>query len=316
MKLLVTGGSGFVGSNLLQMLASSGHHVVCPVRRLPATSAAPNIEFVAIPDLATGAGWRRALPGCEVVIHLAGRAHVLREQASDPAAEFRRINVDATATLARQAAEHGVRRFIFISSIKVNGERTGTHPFAADDKPLPEDAYGRSKLDAESVLRELAAQHAMEWVIVRPPLIYGPGVKANFARLMQAVQRGLPLPLGAIDNRRSLLYVGNLTDLLCRCIDHPQAANRVFLASDNEDLSTPELIRRLATAMQVTPRLLPVPPALLLAAATLAGKRLQAEKLLGSLQLDISQTMRLLDWRPPHSVDAALQATVRSINFH
>jgi nucleoside-diphosphate-sugar epimerase len=242
-------------------------------------------------------------------MHIAARVHVMNERAGDPLAEFRRVNVDGTLNLARQAASAGANRFVFVSSIKVNGESTTeTQPFTAADTPAPQDPYGISKMEAEQGLRQIAAETGMEVVIVRPPLVYGPGVKANFASMMRAVQRGLPLPLGSVThNRRSFVALDNLVDLLITCIDHPAAANQTFLVSDGEDLSTTDLLRRLGQALNKPARLFPVPPSLLQLGANLLGKGDMAQRLLGNLQVDISHTRNTLNWTPPISVDEGLR---------
>lgn len=310
MKILVTGATGFIGSHLIADPGLGGHDIVCPVRKQDALPQANHIHPLPYAGLEAKSDWGEALQGCDAVIHLAARAHVMQESARDPLAEFRRINVDGTLSLARQALRQGVRRFIYVSSIGVNGEQTADHPFSAFDAPAPASPYAISKYEAECRLRDLA-QDKMELVIVRPPLVYGPGVPGNFLRLMQAVRRGLPLPLGAVDNRRSLVYVNNLTDLLIACLTHPRATEQVWLVSDNHDFSTPELIRRLAEAMHARIWLAPIPPALLTAGAALLGKRAQLNKLTGSLQVDIRQTLHLLNWTPPHSAQEGISATAR-----
>jgi len=251
-----------------------------------------------------------ALPlgGIDVLVHCAARVHVMHENTSDPLSEFRRVNVAGTLALARQAATAGVRRFIFLSSVKVNGEETVlSHSYRADDVPSPQDPYGISKLEAEQGLMKVAADTGMEVVIIRPPLVYGSGVKGNFASMMKLVEKGLPLPLGAIHNKRSLIGIDNLVDLIIRCIDHPAAANQVFLAGDGEDLSTTELLRGVANAMGKPARLIPVPAVLLQLGATLLGKKAMAQRLLGSLQVDISKTCEVLDWKPPYTVEEGLR---------
>lgn len=264
---------------------------------------------VAVGDIHEATDWSAALNGCSAVVHLAARVHVMNERASDPLLEFRRTNVEGTLHLARQAAHSGVRRFVFVSSIKVNGETTAAgRPFTVADTPAAQDAYGISKMEAERGLRGIAADTGMEIVIVRPPLVYGPGVKANFASLMRAVQRGLPLPLGAVtNNRRSLVALDNLVDLLITCVDHPAAANQTFLVSDGEDLSTTALIRRMGQALGKPARLLPVPPALLQLGAAIVGKRNVVQRLLGNLQVDIAHTRATLGWTPPISVGEGLR---------
>ncbi len=235
---------------------------------------------------------------------------MMHDDAADPLAEFRRVNCEGTVNLARQAASAGVGRFIFLSSIKVNGEAGA---FTESDPPNPSDAYGTSKSEAETGLRAIAAESGMDVVIIRSPLVYGPGVQANFRALMRAVARGIPLPLGAVDNRRRLVALDNLVDLLVSCTQHRAAANEWFFVSDGEDLSTTQLIRRLARAMNRPARLIPVPAPLLMMGATLLGKRDVAQRLLGSLQVDISKARRLLGWTPPVSVDEALRRTVAAL---
>lgn len=243
------------------------------------------------------------------MVHAAARVHMIGDSALDPADAYRAVNVDGTLCLARQSAVAGVRRFVFLSSIKVNGEETKLgRAFAAGDAPSPQDAYALSKAEAEAGLRALAAETGMEVVIVRPPLIYGPGVKANFLSLMRALRRGVPLPLGAVENnRRSLVALDNLVDLIVTCIDHPAAANQTFLVSDGEDLSTAGLLRRLAAAMGVPARLLPVPVSLLQGATAVLGKGEMMRRLCGNLQVDIEETRSVLGWRPPVNVDEGLR---------
>ena len=256
--------------------------------------------------------WTDALSGVKVVVHLAARVHIMRDEAADPLAEFRRVNVEGTLNLARQAAEAGVRRFVYLSSIKVNGEQTLLgKPFTEQDLPTPLDPYGMSKYEAEEGLRKLAQKTGMEVVVIRPVLVYGPGVKANFLNMMRWLHKGVPLPLGAIHNRRSLVALDNLVDLIVTCIDHPAAANQIFLVSDGEDLSTTELLRRMGLALGRPARLIPVPVSLLTAWAALLGRRDMAQRLCGSLQVDISKTQTLLGWKPPISVDEGLRRTAQ-----
>lgn len=237
----------------------------------------------------------------------------MNDTADDPLVEFRKANVDGTLSLARQAAAAGVQRFIFISSIKVNGEGTELgYPYRADDTPAPQDPYGVSKMEAEQGLRALAAETGMEVVIIRPVLVYGPGVKANFRSMMSWLRKGIPLPLGATGNKRSLVAVDNLVDLIATCIDHPAAANQTFLVSDGEDLSTTQLLQRMGSALGRPARLLPVPASLLQAGAAMLGRRAIAQRLCGSLQVDICKTRERLAWAPPVSVDDALRKTARA----
>ncbi|HEY3044907.1 MAG TPA: SDR family oxidoreductase [Vicinamibacterales bacterium] len=313
MRILVTGATGFVGTALLRQLIADGRSVARATVRLEANALPAGIERVVagdLDDLNRGADWRPALAGMDAVVHLAARVHVMREAVDDPLTAFRRINVAATLALARQAAAAGVRRFVYLSSIKVNGE---AGVYTDHDPPAPADAYGISKHEAELGLRQLAHDTGLEVVIIRPPLVYGPGVRANFLSLMRAVARGIPLPLGAVHNRRSLVALGNLVDFIMICLEHPAAANELFLVSDGEDLSTTDLIRRLARAMDRPARLIPVPSPLLMAAATLLGKRDVATRLLGSLQVDISKARRVLHWAPPISVDEGLKRAVAAL---
>lgn len=263
-------------------------------------------------DLGPETDWWQPVSGVDVVIHTAARVHMMHEPAADLLAEYRRVNVQGTLNLARQAAAAKVRRFIFLSSIKVNGEETASGvPFKADDVPAPADGYGVSKREAEDGLRKLASETGMEIVVIRPPLVYGPGVKANFLSMMRWLSKGVPLPFGAVRNKRSLVALDNLVDLLVACINHPAAANQTFLVSDGEDLSTTELLSRTGAALGKPARLIPVPVSILTAAAFLAGKREIARRLCSSLQVDISKTRDLLGWVPPVSVDEALRATAR-----
>lgn len=273
---------------------------------------APNMETIAIGNIDGTTDWTQALQGIQVVVHLAARAHKLRDNVADPLAEYRRVNVDGTLNLAGQALQAGVKRFIFISTIKVNGEQTPLgRPFRAEDQPSPADAYAISKREAEDGLRKLCSNSAMEFVIIRPPLVYGPGVKGNFLTLMCWLDKGLPLPLASIRNKRSLVAVDNLVDLIMTCIDHPAAVNQTFLVSDSEDLSTPELLQRTASAIGKQVLLWRAPVGLLHFAAQCLGKTAAIHRLCGSLQLDIRKTRERLGWQPPVGVDQALLSTAR-----
>ena len=310
MHVLLTGANGFVGTGMLHALHERGI-AVRPVVRA-AASTAQMVGAVVMPALDATTDWAGALMGVDTIIHCAARAHVMRDEALDPLAEYRRVNVVGTLRLAQQAAAAGVKRFIFISSIKVNGEGTQPgHPYRADDAPHPEDAYGISKAEAEVGLRTIAQETGMELVIIRPVLVYGPGVKGNFQSMARWVDRGIPLPLGSVTgNRRSLVALDNLVDLICTCVDHPRAANRTFLVSDGEDLSTADLLQRIGISQGRRARLLAVPASLLNLAARLLGKGAVAQRLLGSLQVDITKTRELLDWQPPLSVDEGLKKMV------
>ncbi len=314
--ILVTGGTGFIGRRLIERLLGGGRAVRASIRRRPPEPAAGTQAAVEVGDVNGDTDWTEALHGASVVVHLAARAHVMRDTANDPLAEYRRVNVAGTINLARQAAASGVRRFVFVSSIKAHGEVTGVgSAFSAASAPAPMDAYGLSKREAEQELAKLARDTGMEWVVVRPPLVYGPGVKGNFLALMRAVHRGMPLPLGAIYNRRSLVALDNLVDLLATCIDHRAAANRAFLVSDGSDLSTTELLRRIGVALGRSARLIPVPEPLLRWGAKALGQPAVAQRLCGSLQVDISETQRILDWAPPVTVDEGLRRTAEAFLY-
>lgn len=286
-SLLITGGSGFVGKALIKRLADQ------PLRLATRSDAS---------------AWHQALLGIKTVVHLAARVHVMQDTEAHPLAAFRAVNVEGTLNLARHAAAAGVKRFVFVSSAKVNGESTlPGRAFTEADTPNPKDAYGQSKYEAEQGLRQLSVGTGMEVVIIRPPLVYGPGVKANFLALMLAVQRGWPLPLGAVHNQRSLVALSNLVDFIVTCITHPQAANQTFLVSDGQDLSTTELVRGMAQAAGVPARLLPVPVWALQAGASLLGKGDVVQRLCGNLKVDISKARSLLGWLPPVSVEEELR---------
>lgn len=312
MHVLVTGASGFVGRRLVTTLARKDNYLVIGAIRGKNTAPVEAVKLVRVADLSPETDWSEALPSVDVVVHAAARVHVMNEAETDPLAVFRKVNVQGTLNLARQVASAGVRRFIFISSIKVNGEGTAVGaPYLADAQPAPADPYGISKMEAEQGLRVLAAETGMEVVIIRPVLVYGPGVKANFLSMMRWLHKGVPLPFGAIHNRRSLVALDNLVDLIVTCIDHPAAANQTFLVSDGEDLSTTELLRRMGVALGKPARLLPVPSRLLEVGAAMLGKKALSQRMCGSLQVDISKTRELLNWTPPLSVDEALRNTAK-----
>ena len=310
MTVLLTGASGFVGKFILQT-AHQRSIKIRPVFR-SMILAERHLEAVLVSELDSSTDWSQALKGVDVVIHAAARAHITRKEALDPLAEYWRVNVEGTLNLARQAAAIGVRRFVFISSIKVNGETTAPgHPFTAEDTPTPEDAYGLSKAEAEAQLKQVAQETEMEVTIIRPPLIYGPGVRGNFASLSSWVSRGLLMPLGGVShNRRSLVGLDNLVDLILVCASHPKAANQIFLISDGEDLSTAELLTRIGRALNQPARLLWVPEGAISFMAGLLGKKRISQRLLGSLQVDIHKTCELLDWKPSVTVDEGLRRAV------
>ena len=311
MHVILTGATGFIGGAFLGAAQQRSMKIRSVVRsneqakRL--TDAKSSVVIVSSIDADTD--WSEALVDVDVVVHCAARVQLMYNSTSDPLAEFRKVNVLGTLNLARQAALAGAKRFVFLSSIKVNGEETQLgDPYSAHDVPAPGDAYGASKSEAEASLRLLSLETGMEVVIIRPPLVYGPGVKGNFSNLLRWVDRGLPLPLGAVTtNRRSCVGLDNLVDLILTCIDHPNAANQTFLVSDGEDLSTTDLLRRIGRALNRPARLIPIPVSILNFALSLLGKRAIAQRLLGSLQVDISKTCALLNWMPPVSVDEGLR---------
>ncbi len=308
-NILITGATGFVGRVLVDRVLESPRCVRVALRQ-DSNLFSSEVDKVIVENLAAKTNWGKALEQVDAVVHLAARVHVMQDSVSNPLEEFRKVNTEGTLNLARQAAEAGVKRFVFISSIKVNGEFTkdGT-PFTAMDVPAPQDPYGVSKLEAEQGLLVLAKETGMEVVIIRPPLVYGPGVKANFLKMMAGLNKGIPLPLGAVHNKRSLVALDNLVDLILTCIEHPAAANETFLVSDDEDLSTPELLQRMAASMGKSARLLPVSEWLIKFGAALLGKSGIAQRLLSSLQLDITKTKEVLSWTPPISVDEGLKKT-------
>lgn len=303
-----------MGRSVCESLAGAGRQVRAVVRkpgRLEEIGA--GCVETAVGEIGPETKWDDALAGVDSVVHLAARVHVMDDKAVDPLAEFRQVNTAGTLHLAKQAARAGVRRLVYLSSVKVNGEATEPgRKFTAADPPAPLDPYGISKMEAEQGLAAVAAETGLEVVVIRPPLVYGPGVRANFARLVALVGRGVPLPLALVDNRRSMVALGNLVDLIITCLDHPAAAGQTFLVADGEDLSTPELIRRLARAMGRPARLWPLPISLLRLGGGLLGRSGEVERLVGSLQVDIGHTCRTLGWRPPLSVDEGLRRAVGS----
>jgi UDP-glucose 4-epimerase len=307
-KTLITGASGFVGGALCAHFVMRGFNVIGTVRKLPAAPVT-GVDYRIVGDLDASADWHDVLSGVQAVVHCASRVHVMREKAADPLLACRAVNVLGTGQLAREASTAGVSRFVYVSTIKVSGERTLGRPFCAEDDPQPEDAYAQSKLEAELTLKDISQNTQMEVVIVRPPLVYGPGVKGNFLSLLRVIQNGWPLPLASCDNQRSFIGLTNLVSLLEKCVTHPAAAGQVFLAADGDDLTTPELLRRVARALGRKARLLPFPPAMLHLAANITGRPGTYERLCGSLQVDTSKTRELLGWSPPSSVDAELART-------
>ena len=309
MRVLVTGSNGFVGRVLCSHLVGAGVPVRAAVRDVAATVRGD--EVVAVGDIDGVTDWSDSLVDITHVVHLAGRAHIVRESALDPESAFWTVNTDGTRRLAEQAAAQGVRRMVFVSSVKACAERTSGTPLAEDSTPCPEDPYGRSKLNAERALLRVSEETGLESVSLRSPLVYGPGVRANFLRLMRLVCSGIPLPLASIRNRRSLLYVENLVSAIEICLHHPAAAGGTFNVSDGEDVSTPDLVRRLAGIMGCKARLWPFPAPALSAVARLLGQGPAVDRLVESLALDISRIRAMLGWSPPFSLEQGLAETIR-----
>lgn len=310
-RVLVTGVTGFIASALVPMLSEQGYHV-----RGASRKDCPTIQDNSVVgEIGPATDWSEALADVDVVVHLAARVHIMDEQSKDPLAAFRTVNLEGTRQLAEQAVAAGVKRFIFVSSIKVNGEKTDTIPFRATDEAKPEDPYGLSKAEAESALQKLCHETSMEWVVIRPPLVYGPGVKGNFNKLLRLVAKGIPLPFKGGKNKRSLVSVYNLADLICRCIDSSEAAKQVFLVSDHQDVTIEELLIKMADALDVPSRLFYFPPQLLQLAATLFGKKKEIERLLGTLVVDIDRTRETLNWEPPLELEQGLNRTIEKWNM-
>lgn len=307
-RVLVTGANGFVGSQLCQMLADDGYKVRAAYRK-PCKDN--NLyEQVVVDEIGHRTDWEEALQDVDYVIHLAARVHVMKETSDDPLTKFREVNLYGTTNLARQAAQSGVKRLVYISSIKVNGESTNNHPFTADDEPSPADPYAISKAEAEAELLDISRQTGLEIAIIRPPLVYGPGVRGNFLRLLALVNRGIPLPLANINNARNMVSLTNMCDLLITCLEHPKAAGNVFLLSDGVSLSTSELIKMIAHAMGIRSRLFPFPLFLLKYMGFLIGQHGTISRLCGSLEVDIEKTQQYLDWIPPQPPDEGIQKAV------
>jgi len=309
-NVLVTGATGFVGRHLCESLAAVGYAVVGTTRSRVANVASLNCELRTIADVGGEVDWGPILADVDYVVHLAARVHVMREVEEDPLTSFRRVNVMGTEKLLRHKGMRGVRRFVYLSSVKVHGEETTDAPFSASDRPMPVDPYGQSKLEAEQLVEDVGAELGIETVIIRPPLVYGPGVSGNFVRLLSLVKKGVPLPFGRVENTRSLVGVHNLCDLLRVCLTNADAAGKRFLISDKEDVSTPELIRLIARSMSRSARLIPVPVPMLRLAAKMLGRSAEVSRLIGSLQVDIEETMQTLNWKPPVTLADGIQSTV------
>lgn len=311
MNVLVTGPTGFVGAALIEGLEKDKFSISVAVRNASSCRFNPNVNLISIGDMTPSLNWSFALQGVNTIVHLAARAHILNDKSKDPLADYRFINVDCSLNLARQAAIAGVKRFIYMSSIKVNGESTVLgKPFTAQDIPRPQDFYGVSKYEAELGLQAISEEFGMELVIIRPPLIYGPGVKANFLSMITWLWRGIPLPLGAItQNRRSFVFIDNLVSMIIACINNPNAANQIFLVSDDEDISTTKLLEGMTFALGRRSKLIKVPVNFVALGAKLIGRPDIYQRLLGSLQVDIKKTKDLLGWSPPVTVDEGLRKT-------
>ncbi len=309
-KILITGITGFVGKAVCKRLRQDKDHMLTGSTRTKDLGSGPErVPLYHIPEIGPNTDWTQAVSGADVVIHLAARVHIMKDRATNPLAEFRKVNTEGTIKLAKQAAVAGVKRFIFISTVKVAGERSPEGGFTETETPKPEDAYGISKWEAEQALTNLSKTAKMDIVILRPPLVYGPGVKGNFSSLMSAIKKGLPLPLGAIQNHRSLLFVDNLADAIAVAVTHPGAANQTFFISDKETISTPDLIRKTAAALGRKPRLINLPIGLLRFAGALTGKTGAVQRLIGSLTVNTDLIQTQLEWQPPFSIETGLKNT-------
>lgn len=306
--MLVTGASGFVGSAMCVELLRRGWEVSAALRT--SAHAPQGVEVAVVGDIDGATDWTAALEGVDVVIHLAARVHVMKDAAADPLAEFLKVNLYGTSNLAQQAASAGVKRFVYVSSVKVNGEQTTVNrPFTESDEPGPQDPYGMSKWRAEQDLQRIAMETGLEVVVVRPPLVYGPGVKGNFISLLAAIDKGIPLPLASANNLRSLVYVGNLVDALIACATHPAATGQTYLVSDDDDVSTAMLVDLIAQSLGRSSRAFKLPHRLLRAAATLLGRAEQMDRLFGSLRVNDEKLRSELGWSPPYTLEQGLRAT-------
>ena len=311
-NLLITGANGFIGRALISKLVLEVNYFVRASIRKKIIQFPSQIEVLENMDASSNTNWTDALRDIDVVVHLFARVHVMDDKVADPLLEFRKINVNATIALAKAAAKLGIKRFVFLSSVKVNGESTFHKPFSEFDLPHPQDTYAISKWEAEEALRKISKDTGMEVVIIRSPLVYGPNVKANFLKMMQYIKRGIPLPLGAIQNKRSLIGIDNLVDFIVTTISHPKAAHQTFLISDDEDISTTDLLRRIGKHIGKPARLIPLNPKILFFLFNILGRQDFGDRLLGSLEVDITKAKKLLAWSPPKTLDEGLRATVIS----
>jgi nucleoside-diphosphate-sugar epimerase len=309
-RILVTGANGFIGSALCKRLHSDGFKVVAAVRHSDTLFPLQGVQTAVVGNIDDRTDWSAAVAGSKIVVHLAARAHVMKDSSREPLTRYRRVNVEGTGRLADQAKRAGVERFLYLSSVKVNGEEN-EHAYSEVDDVCPQDDYAISKMEAEKRLKAITDQSDMDHVILRPPLVYGPEVKANFLALIKLVSRKVPLPLGRVTNRRSFVYVGNLVDAVCRCLTHPMAAGQTYLVSDGRDLTTAELIRWIAAALEVPCFLPPCPPTFLRALGRFSGRADAVRRLLGSLTVDTSKITGSLDWTPPFSVETGLRDTAK-----
>ena len=308
-NVLITGANGFIGNSIVMRLTTFGGYKVRVAIRKKSAAFPDSVEVFENLDISKKTDWTRALEKIDIVIHCAARVHVMKDISKDPILDFRKINTDGTLNLARQAELSGVKRFIFLSSLGVNGEKTINHPFRADDTPHPHSPYTQSKMEAEIGLMEMSKTNKMSVVIIRPPLVYGHNAPGNFGSLISIVKKQIPLPLGAVNNKRSFIFLDNLVDMIICCLSHPNAANQIFLVSDDADLSTTQLLKKIGKALGKTIFLLPIPVLILNVSAKCIGKAKVAQQLLGSLQVDMEKTKSLLGWTPPFSVDDALRKT-------
>lgn len=311
-RIMVTGANGFVGRGLCRELLDRKAAVTAAVRNIGDFHdfEGPLFSQVAVGDIDLATAWEEALAGVDTIFHLAARVHMMRESETDALQAYRRVNVEGTEGLARAAAKAGVKRLVFLSSIKVNGEATSLRPYTEEDVPQPQNAYAISKWEAEQALWRVSLETGLQVVVVRTPLVYGPGVKGNFLRLLEWVSKGIPLPFAAVENRRSMIYLCNLVDAMIACAEHPMAANKTYLVSDEEDVSLPDLIRIIASVMGKPSRLWRCPGSVLRGAAVLLGKSAEANRLLDSLQVDCTLIRKELGWAPPGSMNDSIQQTI------